>query len=74
MAESTSRDGSENSARSFAAAAQDEPAPGLLADFWDFLRHNKKWWLTPILLALLLVAALVFLSASPLAPFIYPLF
>ena len=24
---------------------------GLVAEFWDFLRHNKKWWLTPIILA-----------------------
>ena len=23
-----------------------------LAEFWDFLKHNKKWWLTPIGLAM----------------------
>jgi hypothetical protein len=50
------------------------PEPGLLADYWDFLKSNKKWWLTPILLALLLVGALVFLSVSGVGPAIYPFF
>ena len=47
---------------------------GLAAEFWDFLRHNKKWWLTPIVVAILLVGLLVMLSSSAIAPFIYPLF
>ncbi len=48
--------------------------PGILAEFWDFLRHNKKWWLTPIIVVLLLVALLIVLSGSAAAPFIYTLF
>ena len=24
---------------------------GIVAEFWDFLKHNKKRWLMPILLA-----------------------
>lgn len=63
-----------HAAQTFAAAADNEAAPGLIADFWDFLKHNKKWWLTPILLAILLIGGLVLLSSSALAPFIYPLF
>jgi hypothetical protein len=51
----------------------DAPQPGLVAEFWDFLKHNKKWWLLPILAALLLLGALVALSGTALAPFIYPL-
>jgi len=50
-----------------------EQDPGLVAEFWDFLIHNKKWWLTPIVLVLLLMGLLVLLSASPAAPFIYTL-
>ncbi|MCA9055436.1 MAG: hypothetical protein KDA75_16460 [Planctomycetaceae bacterium] len=50
------------------------PPPGLLADYLDFLRTNKKWWLTPIILALLLVGLLVFLSVSGVGPAIYPFF
>jgi len=41
---------------------------------WGFLKHNKKWWLLPLLLALLLLGLLVVLSGTGLAPFIYTLF
>lgn len=51
-----------------------EKSPGLVAEFWDFLKHNKKWWLTPIVLALLLLGLLVLLGGSSAAPFIYTLF
>jgi Family of unknown function (DUF5989) len=47
---------------------------GLLAEFWDFLRFNKKWWLLPIVVALLLIGLLVVLSGTAAAPFIYTLF
>jgi hypothetical protein len=46
---------------------------GLAAEFWDFLIHNKKWWLTPIILVLLLMGVLVMLSGTAAAPFIYTL-
>lgn len=48
--------------------------PGLLMELWEFLRHNKKWWLTPIILVLLLIGALILLAGTAAAPFIYPLF
>jgi lipopolysaccharide transport system permease protein len=38
------------------------------------LMHNKKWWLTPIILVLLLFGALIILGSSTYAPFIYTLF
>ncbi len=47
---------------------------GLLREFWEWLRYNKKWWLTPVVLMLLLVGLLVFLSSTAVAPFIYTLF
>lgn len=47
----------------------------ILAEFWDFLKVRKKWWLTPIILFLLLLGALImFTSTSAVAPFIYTLF
>ena len=47
----------------------------LLKEFWDFLRVRKKWWLTPIVLVLLLLGALIlFTQSSAVAPFIYTLF
>ena len=46
----------------------EESSPGFLRELFDFLRHNKKWWLTPI------VVMLVLLGGSTAAPFIYTLF
>lgn len=51
----------------------EQPAPGIVVEFWEFLCHNKKWWLAPIIIALLLIGLLVFISGSGLAPFIYPI-
>ena len=48
--------------------------PGLAREFYDFLRDNKKWWLAPIIVALLLLGALVMLGGTAAAPFIYTLF
>jgi hypothetical protein len=39
-----------------------------------FLREHKKWWLAPILIAMLLLGLLVTLSGTAAAPFIYTLF
>jgi hypothetical protein len=47
---------------------------GFVGEFVEFLAHNKKWWLTPIILALLLVGALIVLGGTAAAPFIYTLF
>lgn len=47
---------------------------GIVREFWEFLRHNKKWWLTPIIVMLLLVGLLVVLGSTGAAPFIYTLF
>lgn len=50
------------------------PRPGLLREFWEFLKHNKKWWLLPILVVVLLVGAALILGGTGLAPFIYTMF
>ena len=47
---------------------------GLLREFWDFLRHNKKWWLAPIIVILGLFGLLIILAGTGAAPFIYTLF
>ena len=49
-----------------------QQAPGLIREFYDFLRFNKAWWLTPIIIVLLLVGVLVVLAGTSVAPFIYP--
>lgn len=46
-----------------------------LALIWGFLRVRKKWWLTPIILFLLIISLLIVLTeGSAIAPFIYTLF
>jgi hypothetical protein len=62
-----------NDTNEFKAAASARRT-GLVAEFWDFLKHNKKWWLLPIVVMMLLVGALVMLSSTAAAPFIYTLF
>jgi Family of unknown function (DUF5989) len=57
----------------FEAEARKRRIP-LLAELWEFMRHNKRWWLTPIILILILVGVLVALGGSAAAPFLYPLF
>lgn len=47
---------------------------GLVAEFVGFLRANKKWWLAPIIVSILLLGLLVVLGGTAAAPFIYTLF
>ena len=51
-----------------------QPQAGIVREFLDFLVHNKKWWLAPIILVLLLVGLLVLLGGTGAAPWIYTLF
>ena len=60
--------------RDFEDVARQQGDPSLLSELWLFLRDNKKWWLLPVLVVLLLFGALVLLSGSGAAPFIYTLF
>ena len=57
----------------FQRQAEQTP-PGLISEFIDFVLHNKKWWLIPIVVSLLVLGLLVLLSGTGAAPFIYTLF
>lgn len=47
----------------------------IIAEFWQFLKVRKKWWLAPIVFFLLLLSMLIYMTeGSALAPFIYTLF
>jgi hypothetical protein len=62
-------------ANDFEKAAAEQSGGSLLGEFLDFLKHNKKWWLLPILSVLLLLGLLIWVSVnSAVAPFIYTLF
>jgi hypothetical protein len=72
MSDQTSpRYGSE--AEEFARQAE-QGSTGLLRESFDFLRHNKKWWLIPIIVVLLLVSVFLFMASTGAAPLIYTLF
>ena len=46
----------------------------LASEFWAYLMHTRKWWITPIVIMLLLLAGLIILGSTGAAPFIYTLF
>lgn len=47
----------------------------LLKELWAFMKVRKKFWLLPIVVAMLTLGALlVFAQGSALAPFIYTIF
>ncbi|MFA5797407.1 MAG: DUF5989 family protein [Candidatus Woesearchaeota archaeon] len=47
----------------------------IIREIWDFLKVRKAWWLTPIIIMLIIVAILIiFAQSSPVSPFIYALF
>jgi hypothetical protein len=50
------------------------PSKGLMRELWGFLSHSKKWWLTPIVLALLVIGVLVIVGGTAGGSFIYTLF
>ena len=54
--------------------ASQEQQVGLVREFLEFLGDNKKWWLLPIVLVLLVFGVLVLFSGTAAAPFIYTLF
>ena len=46
-----------------------------LAEFWQFLKHRKKLWLTPIIFVMIVLGgAIILAKGSVLAPLIYTLF
>ena len=47
---------------------------GIIGEIVGFLLHNKKWWLLPIILFLLLAGTLIVLGGTSIAPLIYTLF
>jgi len=51
-----------------------QSSPALVRELWNLLRHNKKWWLTPILVVLVLLGMLVIIGGTAMAPFVYTIF
>ncbi len=48
---------------------------GLIKDLCLFMKERKKYWLAPIIVAMVLLGGLIiFAESSVVAPFIYTLF
>ncbi len=67
-------DQEKQSGNDFAEQAASEDRSSLVGEFVEFLGENKKWWLAPIIVSILLLGALVLLGGTAAAPFIYTLF
>jgi Family of unknown function (DUF5989) len=58
----------------FERSALNTGRTGLLGELWGFMKENKRWWLLPILVFLLIFGLLLVLGGTGAAPFIYTLF
>jgi len=56
------------------AEQADEAQRGIVGEFIEFLATNKRWWLTPIVVALLFLGLIIILGGTAAGPFIYTLF
>jgi hypothetical protein len=56
----------------FEKAGQERPV-GIVREFLQFLGTNKKWWLLPIIVVLVLCSLLA-VVATTIAPYIYSLY
>ncbi len=49
----------------------------LIKDLYEFLKHNKKWWLIPLIIFVILLGLLIYFtiqaSITAVPIFIYPL-
>jgi len=46
-----------------------------IKELWGFICTRKRWWITPILIILLLLGVIIVMTeTSAVAPFIYTLF
>lgn len=52
----------------------EEENVGLLREIFDLLRNNKKFWMIPIIVLLVIFGVLVIIGATSAAPFIYTFF
>ncbi len=64
---------SDDTKNTFEQAGQDRQT-SLLADVWAMLKQNKKFWLIPLIIALLIFGLLIMVGGTAAAPFIYTLF
>jgi fluoride ion exporter CrcB/FEX len=55
-------------------AASSRKQASLWVELFQLLRHNKKYWMLPLLVALLVMGLLIVFSGTAAAPFLYTFF
>lgn len=60
--------------QAFEKAAQEAESRSAFGEIAAFLQEQKRIWMAPIVMALLMLGVLAFLSTTGAAPFIYTLF
>jgi hypothetical protein len=71
---SPGRNASQAVLKSFQLSSKEHPV-SFFAEFWDFMRQRKKFWLLPLLTLMLMFSGLIVLTkGSAIAPFIYAIF
>ena len=58
----------------FNELARSRRESSFVAELFAMLRQQRKYWLIPLILVLLLLGLLISLSGTAVAPFIYTLF
>ncbi|OGV35029.1 MAG: hypothetical protein A2020_10880 [Lentisphaerae bacterium GWF2_45_14] len=61
----------ENKDNGFESLDEDQ---NIVSEFWSFMKENKKFWLIPIIVILLVMGLLILFGGTSAAPFIYALF
>jgi hypothetical protein len=51
-----------------------KPSGGPLGEFWYLLGRSRKYWMAPIILALLVIGFLIVTGGTAVAPLLYTLF
>ena len=58
----------------FEQTARQRRERSFIEELWALMHQQRKYWLMPLVVVLLLFGLLVFLSGTAAAPFIYTLF
>ena len=74
MMERASRSGSRARPRKNNLGNQVADRVSVSSDLVALVWQHKLWWMLPLLLAFVILAALVVLEATPIGPLLYPVF
>jgi len=63
-----------NAQNDFNEIARSRRSSSFFGELWALMRQQRKYWLMPLVVVLLMLGGLIALSGTAIAPFIYTLF